>query len=533
MEQGKWIGSLVKIEYNKPMKKLKKLPIGIQTFKDIREKEQNYIYIDKTKEALDLIENGRYYFLSRPRRFGKSLFLDTLQDIFEGKKELFEGLYIYDKWNWEDKYPVIKFGFSGNRNIKELYSVIEKNIDSNKEHLKIDCKKVDDYAICFANLIESAYKKYNKKVVILIDEYDKPILDNLDQIEVAKESREVLKRLYTQIKENDKYIKFVFLTGVSKFSKASIFSGLNNLRDISLLPRYGTICGYTQNDIETDFKELLEGVDLEELKKWYNGYNFLSAKVYNPFDILLFIDSNHRFSNYWFNTGTPSFLIKLFEKEHYNIAKLENLRTNESLLNSFDIENLNLETIMFQSGYLSIKKIIEKRRRTEYILTYPNLETKISFNDYLLDFLVKNRSNKIEIQNELMDMMEDKNLDGIEKVFKSLFASIAYNNFTNNKIDRYEGFYASVIYAYFAGAGFDKIIAEDVTNDGRIDLSVFIDDMLYIFEFKVNQKGALEQIKEKNYPQKYETKFSDIFIVGVEFDSKSRNVVEYEWEKYL
>ena len=171
------------------------------------------------------------------------------------------------------------------------------------------------------------------------------------------------------------------------------------------------------------------------------------------------------------------------------------------------------------------------RRRTEYILTYPNLEIKMSFNDYLLGFLVKNRSRKIEIQNELMDMMEEKNLDGIESVFKSLFASIAYNNYTKNDIEDYEGFYASVIYAYFAGAGFDRIVAEDATNDGRIDLSVFLDDMLYIFEFKVNQKGALEQIKKKNYPQKYETKFSDIFIVGVEFDSKSRNIVHYEWER--
>jgi len=514
------------------MKKLKKLPIGIQTFKEIRDKEENYIYIDKTKEALDLIKNGKYYFLSRPRRFGKSLFLDTLQDIFEGKKELFEGLYIYDKWDWEDRYPVIKIGWSGDlRSIESMKIRGSDVLRENQQRLDIVCEEKRHLSSCFGDLIKKSYEKYGKKVVILIDEYDKPILDNLDQIEVAKASRELLRGLYSVMKENDRYIKFVFLTGVSKFSKASIFSGLNNLRDISLLPRYGTICGYTQKNIETDFKELLEGVDLGELQKWYNGYNFLSEKVYNPFDILLFIDSEKEFSNYWFNTGTPSFLIKLFQKEHYNIAKLENLRTNESLLNSFDIESLNLETVMFQSGYLTIKKIVQKRRRKEYILTYPNLETKMSFNDYLLDVLVKNRSRKIEIQNELMDMMEEKNLEGIEQVFKSLFASIAYNNYTKNDIEDYEGFYASVIYAYFAGAGFDRIVAEDATSDGRIDLSVFLDDMLYIFEFKVNQKGALEQIKEKNYPQKYETKFSDIFIVGVEFDSKSRNIVHYEWER--
>ena len=514
------------------MKKLKKLPIGIQTFEKIRDKKENYIYIDKTKEALELIEGGGYYFLSRPRRFGKSLFLDTLQDIFEGKKELFEGLYIYDKWDWEDKYPVIKFSWSGDLRSKPSIELRAFDfLKENQRRLGIECEERRHLSSCFSELIYESYKKYNKKVVILIDEYDKPILDNLDQIEVAKEARELLRSLYSVMKENDRYIKFVFLTGVSKFSKASIFSGLNNLRDISLLPRYGTICGYTQNDIETDFKELLEGVDLKKLQTWYNGYNFLSDRVYNPFDILLFIDSEKEFSNYWFNTGTPSFLIKLFQKEHYNIAKFENLKTDESLLNSFDIENISLETVMFQSGYLTIKSVKQRRQKKEYTLSYPNLETKMSFNDYLLNFLVKNRSSKIEIQNQLMDMMEEKNLEGIEQVFKSLLASIAYNNFTNNKIENYEGFYASVVYAYFAGAGFDRIVAEDVTNDGRIDLSVFLDDMLYIFEFKVNQKGALAQIKEKNYPQKYQTKFSDIFIVGVEFDSKSRNLVGYEWER--
>ncbi len=513
------------------MKNLKKLPIGIQTFEKIRDKKENYIYIDKTKEALELIEGGGYYFLSRPRRFGKSLFLDTLQDIFEGKKELFEGLYIYDKWDWEDRYPIIKFGFSGNRNLKELYSVIEHNIDSNKEHLEIDCKKVDDYAVCFANLIENAYKKYNKKVVVLIDEYDKPILDNLDQIEVAKASREVLKRLYTQLKESDKYIKFVFLTGVSKFSKASIFSGLNNLEDISLNPNYGTICGYTQNDIETDFKELLVGVDLDELQKWYNGYNFLSHRVYNPFDILLFIRNHHKFNNYWFKTGTPSFLIKLFKEQSYNLATFENLLVGEELLESFDIENLSLETVMFQSGYLTIRDTERLGNDQFYYLGFPNIEVKKSFNDYILSAYFVQPSKKAKVQFDLYKAMQRRDLDSIQTILKSLFASIAYNNFTNNKIENYEGFYASVVYAYFAGAGFDRIVAEDVTSDGRIDLSVFLDDMLYIFEFKVNQKGALAQIKEKNYPQKYETKFSDIFIVGVELDSESRNVVHYEWER--
>ena len=508
---------------------MKKLPIGISTFSIIR--EENYIYIDKTKEAYKLIENYKYTFLSRPRRFGKSLFLDTLQEIFEGNQKLFEGLYIYDKWDWNQSYPVIKLSFGGSRSVDELKLSITKNLDFIQKKMGVSCQKNYDYAICFSDLIQKSYEKYQKRVIILIDEYDKPILDNLDQIEVAKECREVLKRLYTQIKENDRYIKFAFLTGVSKFSKASIFSGLNNLRDISLLPTFGTICGYTQNDIETIFLPYLKGVNLEQLQKWYNGYNFLSERVYNPFDILLFIDSGYRFKNYWFETGTPSFLIKLFKQNFYNLAEFENLRVKESTLEAFDIERINLETVMFQSGYLTIKEAIQKRQRLEYILTYPNFETKVSFNDYLLDYFVKTPIEKGKIQNNLIDILEEAHLNQLQTVLESLFASIAYNNFTNNYIENYEGFYASIIYAYFAGAGFDNITAENATNTGRIDLSVFIDDRVYIFEFKVNQTGALEQIKSKAYHQKYTSKYNEIYLIGVEFNSKEKTIQNYQWER--
>jgi len=510
-------------------KNLKKLPIGISTFSKIV--EQDYLYIDKTKEAYQLITHYQYAFLSRPRRFGKSLFIDTLQEIFEGNKKLFKGLYIYDKWDFEDKYPVIKISFSGSRSVEALKQNIFRNMNEAQEKLGIKCSKEYDYATCFSELIKKSYEKYQKPVVILVDEYDKAILDNIDQIEVAKESREVVKILYTQIKDNDRYIKFAFLTGVSKFTKASIFSGLNNLEDISLTPEFGTVCGYTQNDIVTTFLPYLEGVDLDELQKWYNGYNFLNDKVYNPFDILLFIKNRFLFDNYWFNTGTPSFLIKLFKSNNYNLAKFENLKVGKELIESFDIEDISLETVMFQSGYLTIKEQILKRRRIQYILTFPNLETKMSFNNYLLNYFVKKRIDKLPIQNSLIDLLEVANLDDLEQTIKSLFASIAYNNFTKNDIEEYEGFYASVIYAYFVGAGFDKVLAEDVTNDGRIDLSVFIDDHLYIFEFKVDKKGALEQIKSKEYFQKYLSSGKEIYIIGVEFDSESRNVVGYAWEK--
>ena len=512
------------------MENLKKLPIGIQTFSKIR--EDDYIYIDKTKEAYELISKHQYTFLSRPRRFGKSLFLDTIKEIFEGNKKLFKGLYIYDKWDWEDNYPVIKIGFSGDLKTPEgLKNRIEDILISNQERLDVECKKIEAYDSCFEELIKKSYQKYNKKVVILIDEYDKSMLDNLENLEIAEQNRDILRAFYGVMKENDRYIKFVFLTGVSKFAKANIFSGLNNIRDISLLPRFGTICGYTHNDIETSFKPYLKDVDLDKLKEWYNGYNFLSDKVYNPFDILLFIDSDCIFDNYWFNTGTPIFLVKLFQKGEYNLAKFENLTAPKSLIDTFNLEAINLETVMFQSGYLTIKEVKQRRQKIEYVLGYPNFETKMSFNDYLLGYLVKSDSEKFIIQNRLIDMLEVAKLDDLEQVLKSLFSSIAYNNFTKNKMQNYEGFYASVIYAYFAGAGFDKIIAEDATNVGRIDLSVFIDDKVYIFEFKVDQSGALEQIKEKNYHQKYLADYNEVYILGVEFDSEQRNLVGYEWER--
>ncbi len=337
---------------------MKKLPIGIQTFQDIRDKNENYVYIDKTEIALKLITNGRYYFLSRPRRFGKSLFLSTLKAIFQGKKELFEELYIYDKWDWNTKYPVIHISFgSGVLDTQEkIQDKIEKNFKDAQELLDIKCEKLNNMAICFLELIQKAYEKYNKKVVILVDEYDKPILDNIDNIEMAKVAREELKNIYSVIKDSDEYIKFAFLIGVSKFSKASIFSGLNNLEDISLNKRYGNICGYTQKDLESCFDDYFDDVDMNRVKDWYNGYNFLGDSLYNPFDILLFLSNDKTFDNYWFATGTPTFLMKLIEKNSYFLPSLANLIVDKKLLDSFDIENLDLEVILYQAGYLTIEK---------------------------------------------------------------------------------------------------------------------------------------------------------------------------------
>ncbi|MEA2099746.1 MAG: ATP-binding protein [Campylobacterota bacterium] len=509
---------------------MKKLPIGIQTFKDIR--EDDYIYVDKTDVAYNLIDNYRYIFLSRPRRFGKSLFLDTLKNIFEGKKEYFKDLYIYDKWDWDVKYPVIKISFIGGvKSTDDLEEDLIRILADNQEVLNIECKDILSAKNCLSELIKKVYQKYNQKVVILIDEYDKPILDNVENIKTAKLIRDMLSGFYSVLKDSDQYIKFAFLTGVSKFSKASIFSGLNMLTDISLNPKYGNICGYTQKDIETQFLPYLDGVDLERLKNFYNGYNFLKDDIYNPFDILQFIDNDKVFKNYWFKTGTPTFLIKLIEKNNYFLPTLSNLIVDEKLLDSFDIENLDLEVILYQSGYLTIEEIKETLFGSiEYKLKIPNVEVKQSLYDVIIEFMTKNNKPNI-YKTPLYKSLLTADLNELKNTLFVLFESIPYNNFTKNDIQNFEGFYASVIYTYLQSLGI-RIIGEDVTNKGRIDLTCFCENKIYIIEFKVDAKTegeALEQIKKKNYAQKYLTQSEEIYLVGIEFDSNKRNIGFFEF----
>jgi len=507
--------------------KLKKLPIGIQTFENIR--KEDYLYIDKTKEALELIETFKYAFLSRPRRFGKSLFLDTLQDIFEGKKELFEELYIYDKYNFEDKYPVIKIDWSGDFQTLESTKQVAKRIfELNQKHLGITCEDDEDVAVCFNRLIEESYQKYKKPVVILIDEYDKPILDNIEDTKRANENREFLRAIYVQLKANDRYIKFAFLTGVSKFSKASIFSGLNNLEDITLNKKFGNICGYTHKNIENEFLPYLDGVDLQKVKKWYNGYNFLKDPVYNPFDILLFIKNEYIYKNYWFETATPSFLIKLIKKNNYFLPKLSNLMLDEKILNSFDIENLDLEVILYQAGYLTIDTVnIDEDDDIIYTLKLPNLEVKKSFYQYIITSIYQDKTLK---RKSISKALRDVNLEEFKNSLVSIFASLPTDNFRKNSIANYEGFYASVIFTYLSSFGLD-IVGEDVTNQGYIDLTLKADNAIYIIEFKMGDSNALEQIKQKKYYEKYLNLQQDIYIIGINFDKDKKNISRFEWEQ--
>ncbi len=436
------------------------------------------------------------------------------------------GLLIEEQWNWEVKYPVIKISFSGGiHSTSDLEEDLLYILKSNEKRLGLECENRARSQHFFAELIEKACEKYHQKVVILIDEYDKPILDNIENIPQALVIRDGMRDFYTKIKENDRYLRFAFLTGVSKFSKVSLFSGLNNLEDISLNPDFGNVCGYTQLDLETTFAPYFEGVDMEQVKRWYNGYNFLGDSVYNPYDILLFIKNHGVFKNYWFETGTPKFLIDLIKKNNYFVPKFNGLETDESLVNSFDIENLDLETIMFQTGYLTIKRLVQEEMGVVYELGFPNKEVQISFNNYILQSMTCGLE-KEPIRRELLAFMNTGDVGGLEPVIKRLFASIAYNNFTNNDIEKYEGFYASVFYACFASIGLD-IIAEDVSNKGRVDLTIKARGRTYLFEFKVSDGEPLEQIKRMKYYEKYA---GERYLIGIVFDPKARNISRFEWE---
>ncbi|WP_320056378.1 ATP-binding protein [Desulfuromonas thiophila] len=512
------------------MTALKKLPIGIQTFSEIR--QEGYLYVDKTPQVRQLVEQGKYYFLARPRRFGKSLLVSTLQALFEGRKELFRGLAIEPAWDWTTRYPVIKISFGGvARDLLEMKSLVTAILRSNQQRLGIECHETPSGGVWLKELIEQTRQKYGQKVVILVDEYDKLIVDNLDQPDVASQGREVLRDLYTTIKDSDEHVKFAFLTGVSKFSKVSVFSGLNNLEDISLNPTYATLCGYTQHDLETTFAAHLQGADMAQVRQWYNGYNFLGERVYNPFDILLFIKNDQRFKNYWFATGTPTFLIKLIQQKNIYLPQLDRLEVSDSLIDSFDIDNIRLEPLLFQTGYLTIRQQLQVGAMIHYQLCFPNLETRYSFNDHVLGYLTGQTVEKSQYQAAIYRNLTTADLPAFEETLRGLFASIPYNNYVNNTISSYEGYYASVIYAYLASLGLD-LTAEDVTSKGRIDLSLRLDNAIYLIEFKVDGGGkALEQIKQRNYQQKYQGQGKPIYLIGIDFDSAERNLTAFDWEQ--
>jgi hypothetical protein len=389
-----------------------------------------------------------------------------------------------------------------------------------------------DVISSLADLLRQAHRSTGQRAVVLIDEYDKPILDNITDTTAATAMREGLKNLYSVLKDADAHLKFVFLTGVSKFSKVSLFSGLNNLQDITLTPEYSALCGYTDADVDTVFAPELPGLDREHLRNWYNGYNWLGTSVYNPFDLLLLF-RNRKFKPYWFETGTPTFLIQLLAERQFFTPNLSQVVAHEKLLSTFDVDNIPVEALMFQAGYLTIDSVWEIPGQMELTLKYPNLEVQASLNDSLLQHLSGGLAIPGPHISRLYRLLAARDFAGLKNLFHAFFASIPNDWYRKNQISQFEGYYASIFYSYFAALGLD-IRLEDTTNHGRIDMAVLFNNEVLLFEFKVveltPQGQALQQIKDKGYADKYRARGEPIHLIGVEFSRDSRNVVGFEVE---
>jgi hypothetical protein len=505
---------------------MKRMPLGIQNIKEII--EGGYVYADKTSYVYDLINNNKYCFLSRPRRFGKSLLLDTIAEVFSGNKELFKGLFIYGTDHEFAKHPVLRIDMSNIANDTpeilrtSILSYLSKYVYDEGFDIK-DTIPSD----LFGRLIESLYKKYNQRVVVLIDEYDKPILDHLDSIEEAEANRKVIRGFYGILKSMDPYLRFVMLTGVTKFTKTSIFSELNNLTDITMDKKYANICGIEIKDLEKYFGEHIKELSkLDEFKQsgnlkeqilsWYDGYSWDGeTRLLNPFSLLSFI-SQERFKGFWFASGTPKFLMDLIKKKPETYTNLRNLRMSEKVMDSADIDNIAVEPLLFQTGYLTVKEVNYISGVPMYLLDIPNYEVNEAFNFHIVSTLTeRGDSNTEQAQLEIVEALQSGDLQRMLIVLRSLFASIPYQLHVD-----VEAYYHSVLYAVLRILGFD-IQAEVPVSKGRADAVLELDDKVYVMEFKYEKcppdasdekkqalfdkalGEAMEQIKEREYHKQF------------------------------
>ena len=512
----------------------RKLPIGIQTFRKIR--AESYYYVDKTTYIRRLLDEGTHYFLSRPRRFGKSLLLDTLKEVFEGNEPLFEGLYIHDRWDWSVRHPVLRLDFSSGtyQGPDDLRKEVAAQLNALEEEAEIIPRADDTAPARFRRLMKVLHERTGQRVAVLVDECDKPILDALEVPDIARANRDFLRGLYSTIKDSDAHICFTLLTGMSKFSMAGPFSGLNNLIDITLDPRYSSICGYTDADLDAVFAPELPGLDQDQIHAWYNGYNWRGdEKVYNPFDILLLFD-HREFGAYWFETGTPTFLVETLFKRRVSSLELGNMLGSSELISTFDVDDMATEALLFQTGYLTITEEKNLGVMRLYRLGYPNQVVRQSLNENLLRYLVRDATQQKANSAQLYDLLLANDFAGLKTLFHAFFASIPYEWYTSNDIANYEGYYASVFYSYFAALGLD-VTVEDSSSHGRLDMAVLFDGNVYLFEFKVVEmtpKGAaMAQLKAKRYADKYRGLGQPIYLVAVEFSKDERNIVAFEVER--
>ena len=506
----------------------RRLPVGIQTLGNIR--ARNCYYVDKTPHVLRLVEEGTHYFLSRPRRFGKSLLIDTLKELFEGNGELFRGLAIHGEWDWSVKHPVVRFDFSGGEfgDPDGVREEVSEQLEGMAAQAGVEVGRARP-AILFRRLVRALRRQAGRQVAVLVDEYDKPILDALTVPEVARSNREFLRSLYGGIKDCDADIRFCFLTGVSKFSKAGLFSGLNNLRDITLDRRYGTICGYTDADLDTVFAPELGDLDRDEVRRRYNGYSWLGeGRVYNPFDILLLFDKR-KFGNYWFETGTPAFLVDLLARRGIDALSLEGRVADDTLLSAFDIDEMSAEALLFQTGYLTITGEERDGDGFLYTLGYPNREVMRSLNAALLGAMAPGFAQVAERRN-LRRLLLANDFAGVEGLFRAFLAGIPNEWYAKTGMEGYEAHYASVFYSHFAAAGMDVRVEESVSH-GRADMAVLFNGNVYVFEFKMVDREpqglALRQIRERGYADKYRDLGWPIHLIGVEFSREGRNIAAF------
>jgi hypothetical protein len=513
---------------------MKKLPLGIQSFKEII--TENYVYADKTEYIYNLINNAKYYFLSRPRRFGKSLLIDTIHEVFNGDKELFKGLSIYDS-DYEFKtHPVIRLDMSGIANEtpeilkNSLYIELKKR--ANNEGFSFDYETPSDI---FKNFIEYLHNKYNQRVVVLIDEYDKPILDHILSIETAEANRQVLKGFYGILKSMDAHLRFTLITGVTKFTKTSIFSELNNLYDITMVRDYANICGVETCDLNKYFNEHIEKLASldrfdtsdsirEEILAWYDGYSWDGiTRVINPFSLLSFF-SRKDFSSFWYASGTPKFLMDLRKKRPTGYTDFRNLTIGEWSLDSFDIKNMSAAPLLFQTGYLTVEKVLPGQRPPAYLLKIPNYEVRIAFSlNILAEFTEAEATSTESAYRDINESLETGDLQKMLETFRALFASIPYQLHIKS-----EYYYHSIFYAIMNLFGFD-IDAEVSVSGGRMDATLETDDKIYVMEFKYKDcppdaseetkrqlfdeelESGAAQIKNKGYAKKYESSGKKIY----------------------
>ncbi len=510
-----------------------KLPIGIQDFEKII--ANGHTYVDKTQLIYQLIIRFDPYFLSRPRRFGKSLLISTLHALFSGKRDLFKGLWIDNSdWNWV-AYPIIRLDMSAiNNGTPEMFEralIHALNKIASQYDLTLYGETSSDI---LSDLIEQLALTTGQAVVVLIDEYDKPLIDNIDNFELAQGNRKILRQFFTILKAQDKYLRFVFLTGVTKFSKVSVFSGLNNLNDITMSNDYSALLGYTRKELEYYFANEIQEVAsanemtladcYERIKEWYNGYKFSKNGewVYNPFSTLKLLDSKD-FSAHWFETGTPAFLIDLVKKRQFDLSNLEQINVSVQSFSSFDLEELPTLPLLYQTGYLTIKSVLP--HINAYCLGFPNREVSQSFSESLLTTFA---SSKAECSKLLVEIATNLyvnpwNPSQFFEIMQKLFALIPYDLYV-----KHEKHFHSLFYLTIKLAGF-QIDSEIHTQQGRSDAVLETKDKVIIFEFKLDASPqvAIDQIKNKKYYEFFQDRKLPIYLVGINFNSDRRAIDDW------